>query len=68
MPVSASEKRSGWRGNQTGAAAARCAGNFLVGLSKILDKELKRRKPVERSHREVVGTAVVDSKLVCEIL
>ena len=40
----------------------------FVGLSNILDGELKRRKPVQRSHREVVGAAVVDSELLCEIV
>ena len=31
-------------------------GNFFdfVGLSNILDKELERRKPIKRSHREVI--------------
>ena len=39
-----------------------------VGLSNILDGELERRKPFKRPHREVVGAAVVDSKLLCEVI
>lgn len=41
---------------------------FCVGLSNILDGELVRGKPVERPHREVVGTAIVDGKLLCEVI
>ena len=37
-------------------------------MSKILDSELVRRKPVEGSHGKVIGTTIVDSKLVCEII
>ena len=37
-------------------------------MSNILDGELKRRKPVQRSHREVVGAAVVDSELLCKVI
>lgn len=33
-----------------------------------MDSELKRRKPVERPQGKVVGAAVVDSKLFCEII
>ena len=33
-----------------------------------MDSEVKRRKPVKRPHREVVGAAVVDSELFCEII
>ena len=33
-----------------------------------MDSELIRRKPVKRSHRKVVGTAVVDSKLLCKVV
>ena len=33
-----------------------------------MDSELKRRKPIERPHREVVGAAVMDSELFCEII
>ena len=29
-------------------------GDAIVGLSNILDKELERRKPIKRSHREVI--------------
>ena len=39
-----------------------------VGLSNILDGELGRRKPFKRPHREVVGAAVVDGKLLCEVI
>lgn len=38
-----------------------------VGLSNILDREFQRGKPVERPHRKVVGAAIMDSKLCCEI-
>ena len=38
-----------------------------VGLSNILDSELNGRKPVERPHGKVVGTAVMDSKLLFEV-
>ena len=44
------------------------ADEISVGLSKKLDSELIRRKPVKRSHRKVVGTAVVDSKLLCKVV
>ena len=33
-----------------------------------MDSELKRRKPAEGPHGEVVGAAVVDSKLLCKIV
>ena len=39
-----------------------------VGLSNILDREFRGRKPAERPHREVVGVAVVDSKLLCKVV
>ena len=39
-----------------------------VGLSNILDSEFIRRKPAKRSHKEVVGAAVVDGKLLCEVI
>ena len=39
-----------------------------VGLSNILDSELCRRKPTKRSHRKVVGTTIVDRKLLSEVL
>ena len=39
-----------------------------VGLSNILDSELGGRKPAEGPHGQVVGTAVVDSELLCEII
>ena len=39
----------------------------LVSLSKELDKELKRREPSERSHRKVVGTAVMHSELFLKV-
>ena len=41
---------------------------MCVGLSNILDGELGRRKPFKRPHREVVGAAVVDGKLLCEVI
>ena len=37
-------------------------------MSNILDSELKRRKPVQRPHRKIVGAAVMDSELVCEVV
>ena len=33
----------------------------------MLDNEVARRKPVERSHGEVVGAAVVDSELLGKV-
>jgi len=39
-----------------------------VGLSNILDSEVKRGAPMERPHREVVGAAVMGSKLFGEVL
>ena len=33
----------------------------------MLEKEVRRRKPVKRPHGEVVGTAVIDSKLFLEV-
>ena len=41
---------------------------FFVGLSNILDGKLQRRKPSQRSHGEVIGAAVVDSELLCEVV
>ena len=41
--------------------------NF-VGLSNILDGELVGREPVERSHGEVVGAAVMDSELLGKVV
>ena len=43
-------------------------GGSSVGLSNILDSEFIRRKPTKRSHGEVVGAAVVDSKLHCKVI
>lgn len=37
-----------------------------VDLSNILDRELEWRKSLERSQGQVVGTAVVDGKLLGE--
>ena len=37
-------------------------------MSNILDSEFIRRKPTKRSHGEVVGAAVVDSKLHCKVI
>ncbi len=34
----------------------------------MLDSELKRRKPVERSHRKVVKSAVMNRKLFCKVV
>ena len=39
-----------------------------VGLSNILDRELKRRKPTQRPHGKVVGAVVMDGKLLGEVL
>ena len=39
-----------------------------VGLSNILDSELKRRKPAQRPHGEVVGAVVMDSKLLGKVI
>ena len=39
-----------------------------VGLSNILDGELVGREPVERSHGEVVGAAVMDSELLGKVV
>lgn len=36
-------------------------------MSNILDRELIRRKPVEGPHGEIVGMAVVDSKLFVKV-
>ena len=47
---------------------AEYVGKINVGLSNKLDSELVGRKPVKRSHGQVVGTAIVDSKLLCEIV
>ena len=33
-----------------------------------MDSEVKRRTPIKRPHREVVGAAVVDSELLGEII
>ena len=33
-----------------------------------MDSELIGRKPVKRPHGQVVGTAIVDGKLLCEIV
>ena len=41
---------------------------IVVGLSNILDGEIARKKPAERPHREVVGTAVMDSELLGEVI
>lgn len=40
---------------------------FVVGLSNMLDKEVDRRKPSERPHRQVVGTAVMNRELFLKI-
>lgn len=37
-------------------------------MSNILDSELSGRKPAERPHRKVVGAAVVDGELLCEVI
>ena len=41
---------------------------YVVGLSNILDRELRGRKPAEGPHREVVGAAVVDNKLLRKVV
>ena len=33
-----------------------------------MDSEVKRRVPIERPHGDVVGAAVMDSELLCEII
>ena len=38
-----------------------------VSLSKKLDKELGRRKPVERTHRKIVGAAIMNGKLFLKV-
>ena len=38
-----------------------------VGLSNILDSKFYRRKPLERSHWQAVGAAIVDGKLLCKV-
>ena len=42
--------------------------NASVGLSNKLDSELIGRKPVKRPYGQVVGTAIVDGNLLCEIV
>ena len=42
--------------------------NAIVGLSNKLDSELIGKKPVKRPHGQVVGTAIVDGNLLCEIV
>ena len=37
---------------------------YVVGLSKILDGELVRRKPVKGSHGEIVGATVMNGDLL----
>ena len=37
-------------------------------MSKILDRELARRKPVKGPHGEVVGATVVDGKLLSKVV
>ena len=39
-----------------------------VGLSNILDSELQGRKPAKGPHREVIRTAIMDSKLLGEVI
>ena len=39
-----------------------------VGLSNILDSELIRREPAEGSHGQVVGSAVMDGKLLGKVV
>ena len=39
-----------------------------VGLSNILDNELNGGKPMEGSHRQVVGTGIVDDELLCKVI
>ena len=41
---------------------------IAVGLSNILDSELSGRHPAEGPHGGVVGSAVVDGKLLCEVI
>ena len=44
------------------------AAHTAVGLSNILDRELCRRKPAKRPHREVVGAANMCSELLGKIV
>ena len=46
---------------------ARAPFALRVGLSKKLESELIRRKPVKRFHRKVVGAADMNSKLFLEV-
>ena len=39
-----------------------------VGLTNILDRELRGREPAKGSHGKVVGAAVVDGKLLCKVI
>ena len=41
---------------------------ILVGLSNILDSDLSGSHPAEGSHGQVVGSAVVDGKLLCKVI
>ena len=40
----------------------------FAGMSKILDSESERRKPVKGPHGEVVGAVVGESELVGKVL
>ena len=46
--------------------------NFIsaihVGLSNILDGELRGRKPGQWPHGKVIGTTVMDGKLLCKVV
>ena len=39
-----------------------------VGLSNILDNELNGGKPMEGSHRKVVGTGMMNGELLCKVI
>ena len=39
-----------------------------VGLSNMLDEEIKRREPAEGPHRQVVGAAVMNSELFLKVI
>ena len=40
----------------------------IVDLSNILDSELIRQEPAEGSHGQVVGSAVMDGKLLGKVV
>lgn len=57
--------KNGWQISETDD---RLLNVRIVGWSNILDSEIERRKPVEWPHGEIVGTAVVDGKLLYKVV